>query len=139
MTANTMTTISAVKTIFATGMSLRKPAWSLGKPVMLALKLCALMNGTVYSRILAIIAGVSEGIGRHCMTKNQNNFVAWLDRTGINATARLLKIDPSSVSRWRNGITLPIPEHIQKLLDLCNGAFDLKDILRNHHGTKKSS
>jgi DNA-binding transcriptional regulator YdaS (Cro superfamily) len=58
----------------------------------------------------------------------------WIKKTGAKKVARLLNVDPSTVSLWRNGRSTPRPKTMQKIIKITKGKVDYRGILESAAG-----
>lgn len=54
----------------------------------------------------------------------------WIQKTGPKAVARLLKVDPSTVSLWRNGRSVPRAETMLKIHTITLGKVSYRSMLK---------
>lgn len=53
----------------------------------------------------------------------------WIEKTGPKECAKLLKVDPATVSYWKLGSSLPRPHHMVKIYRLTNGRVTYKEMV----------
>ncbi len=53
----------------------------------------------------------------------------WIEKTGPKAVAKLLKVDPSTVSLWRNGKSTPTTKMMKKINEVTKGKVTYKSII----------
>lgn len=54
---------------------------------------------------------------------------SWIVKTGPKTVARLLKVDPSTISQWKNLNAVPRPETMVKIYKLSRGRVSYKSIV----------
>ncbi len=63
-------------------------------------------------------------------------FNTWIEHTGPKVIAKALKVDPSTVSLWRLGKSLPRPKHMISIFRMSKGQVTFDEMIR--HAVKRS-
>lgn len=53
----------------------------------------------------------------------------WIEKTGPKKVAKLLRVDPASVSNWKLGRSCPRPKKLHKIHVLSKGQVSYKEMV----------
>lgn len=64
--------------------------------------------------------------------KKKIKFKNWINKVGINETAKLLGVKTAAVRHWRRGANLPSDETKHKIMKLTHGAVAPNEMIQEH-------
>jgi transcriptional regulator with XRE-family HTH domain len=58
----------------------------------------------------------------------------WIEEIGPRKLARILSVEPSAISHWRNGKAMPRPDKMIKIHKLSRGRVSYREMVLNFKG-----
>lgn len=68
-------------------------------------------------------------IPKSARSRKPSAFIEWVNEYGGRRLAKVLGIDPSTISHWRGGRVLPKAEHMKKIVELSEGRVTYDHII----------